>query len=407
MDPLAHTLFGASLAEAGLKEKTALATGTLIIGANLPDIDVLSMFVSSDFALLMRRGWTHGLLALVAGPFLLTGLMLLYDHIRQRIRRSRHPANYSSNSNSNASTGSVITSASMFPGQNGPLDTSGPSLHPGRLLAISFLAVWSHSFLDWLNTYGIRLLMPFSETWFYGDTLFIIDPWLWLLTGAAVVLARSKSLPGMGGWVILGTAATALVTTTDVVPLAAKILWTAGIAVIILIRQQKWLHEKIQPTAIICLTAALLYVVFMFTGTRFTAWHVRNHLSENGIEIQHVMASPQPARLLHRNGVAVSKTHYYRFRVNWIHSESVEIIGEPVPRQAPDRIVQAALRSPDVQGLRNWMRFPAYEVRPLDDGWRVFIRDLRFTDPHQESASGFGMAVVDLDRTLQVRTSSR
>ena len=35
MDPLAHTLAGASLAQAGLKRLTPLATATLVIGANL------------------------------------------------------------------------------------------------------------------------------------------------------------------------------------------------------------------------------------------------------------------------------------------------------------------------------------------------------------------------------------
>jgi hypothetical protein len=32
----------------------------------------------------------------------------------------------------------------------------------------------------------------------------------------------------------------------------------------------------------------------------------------------------------------------------------------------------------------------------------VFIRDLRFVDPEQESSSGIGMAVVDLDEELRV-----
>jgi inner membrane protein len=63
MDPLAHTLFGATLAEAGLKKKTALAAGTLIIGANLPDIDAIAMLWGNDHALYFRRGWTHGILS--------------------------------------------------------------------------------------------------------------------------------------------------------------------------------------------------------------------------------------------------------------------------------------------------------------------------------------------------------
>ena len=32
-----------------------------------------------------------------------------------------------------------------------------------------------------LTTYGTRLLEPFSHRWFYGDALFIIDPWIWLM----------------------------------------------------------------------------------------------------------------------------------------------------------------------------------------------------------------------------------
>ncbi len=43
MDPICHTLVGAALAESGLKKRTALGTATLLIGANLPDMDVLSL----------------------------------------------------------------------------------------------------------------------------------------------------------------------------------------------------------------------------------------------------------------------------------------------------------------------------------------------------------------------------
>ncbi len=382
MDPLAHTLFGATLAETGLKKKTALATGTLIIGANIPDVDAVAMLISSDYALQVRRGWTHGILALMIWPFLLTGLMLAIDRFRhwRRHRKQRRKDHL--------------------------WHRSGPPMRPGVLLALAFLGVWSHPLLDWLNTYGIRLLMPFSDTWFYGDTLFIIDPWVWLLTGAAVVLARSESWPGISGWIVLGTALTALVTTADMVPPAAKIVWVAGVAAIILARVSGTYRNAVQPVAITLLITVVLYVTVMFAGARMTAWHARSQLAESGIEVREVMANPQPARPLLRTGVAASENHYYRFRVNWARPGSFELLGDPVPIEEPDRIVEAALRSPEVQGLRHWMRFPAYEVRELDDGWRVFIRDLRYTDPGQDTPSGIGMAVVDLDEELQVQGPS-
>ena len=77
MDNVCHTLIGAALAEAGLKRRTALGPATLMIGANFPDIDVIAVPLghSVDF----RRGWTHGVLALVVLPFVLTAIMLAWD----------------------------------------------------------------------------------------------------------------------------------------------------------------------------------------------------------------------------------------------------------------------------------------------------------------------------------------
>ena len=137
MDPLAHTLFGAAMAETGLKKCSCYATATLLIGANLPDIDAVAMLWGEDIALSIRRGWSHGVLAMVVLPFVLVGGIWLWHRWRNR----RRP--------------------------------DAPPVHWLWLVAISFVAVWSHPLLDWLNTYGIRLLMPFDDTWFYGDTLFI------------------------------------------------------------------------------------------------------------------------------------------------------------------------------------------------------------------------------------------
>lgn len=373
MDPLAHTLFGATMAEAGLKRKTAYATATLIIGANIPDIDGLAMLVSSDYALLVRRGWTHGILALMIWPFLLTGLMLAIDRLILKRKRRRNRTN------------------------------QGPPMRPLILLGIAFLGVWSHPFLDWLNTYGIRLLMPFSDTWFYGDTLFIIDPWFWLLAGAGVVLARSKSWAGISGWILLGTATTALIITAEIVPLALKIIWLAGLSGIIAIRWSGRHIGATQPIALTLLTTLLLYIAFMFTGAKLTASHARTQLNENGANIKQVMANPLPARTFLRTGIASSDTHYYMFSINWMRPDSFELTGDPIPIEEPDRITDAALAAHEIRGLMNWIRFPVYEVRRLDNGWEVFIRDLRYVHPEQEVATGIGIAVVELDDELQIR----
>ena len=36
--------------------------------------------------------------------------------------------------------------------------------------------------MDWTNNYGMRFLLPWDSRWFYGDLVFIIDPYLWILS---------------------------------------------------------------------------------------------------------------------------------------------------------------------------------------------------------------------------------
>ncbi len=159
MDNLTHSLVGLALAESGLKRRSGLGTATLLIGANLPDIDGLAYVVGTGTdALAFRRGWTHGVLAVIALPLLLTAAVVSWDRlVRRRWGRGV------------------------------------PEVRVGWVLGLATIGVASHPLLDLLNTYGVRLLMPFSPRWFYGDALFIIDPWLWLALGVGVILSRRRA----------------------------------------------------------------------------------------------------------------------------------------------------------------------------------------------------------------------
>ena len=78
-----------------------------------------------------------------------------------------------------------------------PRESRGPPLRAGWLLLLSYIGVYSHVFLDFLNNYGVRLLTPLDWRWFYGDALFIADIWLWLALGARH-LARRRRRSGRG-----------------------------------------------------------------------------------------------------------------------------------------------------------------------------------------------------------------
>ena len=142
MDNLTHSLVGAVMGRMGLKRLSPRAMPALIIAANLPDID---SFIAKPLGLSARtfhRGFTHGIGGLVTMPFVAFAIVWIWEKFR--------------------------------PGKEGPIKAGG-------LLLACFLGALSHPLLDLMNTYGVRLLEPFSHRWFYGDTLFIMDPWIWLM----------------------------------------------------------------------------------------------------------------------------------------------------------------------------------------------------------------------------------
>lgn len=167
MDNLTHSLVGAVLGQAGLKRTTGLAMPALIIGANLPDVDAACFFwMEGTEHLAFRRGITHGPPALVLLPLVLAGILWAFD--RWQVKRGTRP------------------------------DARLP-VRFGWLYAMAFIGCLSHPFFDWLNVYGIRLLEPFSSQWFYGDVLFIIDPWLWAILIGSVWWSRRREKAG-GAW---------------------------------------------------------------------------------------------------------------------------------------------------------------------------------------------------------------
>lgn len=49
------------------------------------------------------------------------------------------------------------------------------------LLALCVAGTLSHIALDYSNSYGVHPFWPFDYRWFYGDSVFIVEPWLWIV----------------------------------------------------------------------------------------------------------------------------------------------------------------------------------------------------------------------------------
>ena len=160
MDNITHSLVGVALADALTRGEAArserrIALGAGIIAANLPDIDLAYSGIAPQPLgyLLHHRGHTHTVLGLIG---LALVLILAYRFVPP-VRQLR------------------------------PADRI-------RLWSLIAIALASHLLLDTLNSYGVHPFPPFDSTWYYGDAVFIFEPWVWLVLGIAVAWnARSKA----------------------------------------------------------------------------------------------------------------------------------------------------------------------------------------------------------------------
>jgi inner membrane protein len=159
LEPITHFLTGACLGRTGFNRKTRLATATVTLAAEAPDIDVLGNFKDPIFGFAHHRGFTHSFLGLVLVEAAVVALM----YVMWRI---------------------------------GGAKIKDPNLPPrwGLLFFYSYLAGLTHILLDFTNNYGVRPLWPFSEKWYSWDIVFIIEPVILILLTTALVLPWFFSL---------------------------------------------------------------------------------------------------------------------------------------------------------------------------------------------------------------------
>lgn len=141
LEPVTHFLTGACMGRAGLNRKSALATLTLTLAAEAPDLDILGRLRGPAFGFAHHRGFTHSFLGVPIDAIVVVGFVYLVWRMRGR-------------------------------------KVSNPNLPPrwGVLFLFACLAGLSHILLDFTNAYGVRPFWPFSERWYSWDIVFIFEP---------------------------------------------------------------------------------------------------------------------------------------------------------------------------------------------------------------------------------------
>jgi inner membrane protein len=151
MDNLTHSLTGIALARAGLDRFTPRATLLLLLSANIPDCDVVTLWNGQLPYFEAHRGYTHTFLLL---PVLALVCVLLVAAIYRQ------------------------------------------KLAWWKAWLVCCGGLISHLLLDWTNSYGVRPLIPFSSRWFHLDVNGLYDWSIWCVLTACLLWPLFSRLVG-------------------------------------------------------------------------------------------------------------------------------------------------------------------------------------------------------------------
>jgi inner membrane protein len=248
------------------RRTTLLAMG--MVGGNLPDADLLWSMQSVtgdplDY-LVEHRGYTHTLAgcAVLALLLFLTTLALL--------RWRSHPVRS----------------------------------HDMRLFgAMSVLAVLLHLGMDALNEYGVHPFWPWNNRWYYGDSVFIVEPLFWLAIAPLFFALRTRAARVVVG-VVLGVGCIAVLAFHQF----GAVWWSLPVLVLLLL----FAGRKLSPRAASMATVVLLSSVLgMFCAAHAAAYRRVEGLAARqfpGATTLDIVLSPAPAHPLCWNVMLLQRT---------------------------------------------------------------------------------------------------
>jgi inner membrane protein len=343
LDPVTHLLTGACVSRAGLNRKTGLATLTLTLAFEAPDIDSIYYFGGGVTGLQHHRGITH---SLIGAPFVAAGVIaIVYGMHRWRSGRQK------------SATGGKSSGAF-------------PKLPPNwkLLYGYALLGALVHLFQDFTNNYGVRPFAPFNPKWYAWDIVFIVDPIMLLALFLALALPALMAL------------------ITEEIGSNKPQFRGRGAAIF----------------ALLCLAAVIL--VRDFEHRR--AVNALNARTYHDQEPLRAAAFPQPINPFAWNGVVETRDFFQMAPVDSSSGE-VDPLNMDVVRFKPEEtpVTLAAKRSRLGRVYLDWARYPLATTEKLEGGrYQVQFEDLRFESAESvvQHRSPILAGYVVLDQQLRV-----
>jgi len=363
MDNLTHSLVGLTAAKAGLEKLSRGATTLCVLAANAPDSDIVVLTFGDRWTFLHHhRGITHAIVGVICLAIVLPLLFYGIDRLWSRYK-----------------------------------DQPPKTKLKGLLLA-SFIASATHPILDWTNNYGIRFFLPWSQKWSYGDLVFIVDPYLWLILGGAVFLltARTRFLKIV--WAVIAAILTFLLVASPRSsglpnPNLIALLWIVTIItfIVLLIKgaRERW-GARIAFVAI-----ALVLCYWTMLGVAHSRAVARGSeeaakmATANGETVARLAAMPRLANPFRWDCVFETDRAMYRFDLRLLDADAGNAVRYEKPGPELAEVVDFVSQQRPAQVFLNFARFPVMKLADPGCTTRTLVQlaDLRYTEPGRSRGS--------------------
>ena len=359
MDNLTHSLVGLAAAKAGLEKFSPATTLTCIVAANAPDVDIVYLFTGDRWSFLAHhRGLSHSVIGTFSLALLIPLLFYLIDLVIAAITRRE------------------------------------PVIKLRGLLLASLLVGATHPLLDWTNNYGVRLLLPWSSRWFYGDLVFIVDPFMWLVIGGAAFLSSSHTRKRLALWLILAAVLTYLVMSQASGRFGSthlfwvRVFWVGALVCIVVLFSSAPLVRWKRKIALTGFAVVLLYWAGLAGLHSIALKESRNEAAtittERGETVREVAAMPTLANPFQWRTVFETEAAIYRFDLFLLGLKQGSF--QPVRYERLDASsawIKEARHDRRTQIFLGFARFPVAQVVDPNCTAQTLVQfaDLRYTEP--------------------------
>ncbi|HEX8746482.1 MAG TPA: metal-dependent hydrolase [Pyrinomonadaceae bacterium] len=371
MENLTHSLVGLAAAKAGLERLSPGATALCILAANAPDADVVTTFWGRWVYLHHHRGITHS----IAGALIMALLLPLLFYGGEKL-------------------------LALIRGK--------PSrFRLGGLLIASLLATATHPLLDWTNNYGVRPFLPWDGHWYYGDLVFIVDPWLWLVLGGACFLLTARGWLRTGFWTLLGMLLSAAIILLPLrpngpsIPLLVQVGWVAGVVLLVIARLSHMEKRWGSRIAVAALSFVLVYWAILGVmhsrAVNEAGRLAADYAAGRGETVTRLAAMPSLADPTLWRCVAETNgaTFLFNLDLNGNTGPLRDVVLYQKPSGETAQAVAKASRDERARIFLNFARFPV--ARPRGDCLTesfVQFADLRYTEPAPGASGSFSLEVT-------------